>query len=142
MYLQNLEFNVGTTTKHVPILVNEVLTALDCQSGKNFLDLTLGGGGHTETILKATSPSGTVIGCDRDQEALLRTKEKLSEYGSRVRIFHQAISDVDKTLPQLSDICLHGALIDAGISSDQLDSETRGFSFQRDAELDMRMDTS
>lgn len=142
MYSLNLESKLETKTKHVPILVNEVLETLDCRPGKNFLDLTLGGGGHTESILKATAPDGRVVGCDRDEEALARTRIKLADYGERVRFVHRAISDVEQTLPQFANMEIHGALIDAGISSDQLDSSSRGFSFQRDADLDMRMDVS
>lgn len=123
-------------------MVNEILTFLNVGPGKNFLDLSLGGGGHTEAILTKTSPDGLVIACDRDSSALKRSKVKLSEYNDRIRYVKNNFKDVDRVIHQHKDITLNGAMFDAGLSTDQLNDKQRGFSFLQESQLDMRMDES
>lgn len=150
MYLQNLESDgapsltseTSTVTRHVSVLLNEVLSFLKCAPTKNFIDFTLGGGGHTEAILKSTAPDGLVVGVDRDVEALERTGRRLKPYGLRFQPVHSDLSRALETFERFPNIHFNGALMDLGTSSDQLETAERGFSFQQDGPLDMRMDTT
>lgn len=124
-------------TQHIPVLENEVVEQLRAAAGGDFLDCTLGGAGHTLAILKA-NPRNTVTASDRDERALKRAAERLSEYGSRVKLLH---ADFESLNSLLSDRTFDGMLADLGISTDQL-RENRGFSFNDEGALDMRMDES
>lgn len=122
-------------TYHTPVMENEVIEFLLAAQGGHFLDCTLGGGGHTEAILKANQ-NNLVTAVDRDHRAIKRAELRLKAYNERITLLHGAFSD----LPSLvSEFRFDGILADLGISSDQL-SEERGFSFQDDTSLDMRMD--
>lgn len=125
--------------KHIPVLMNQVMELLAPSPGKNFLDCTLGGGGHSREILNRTSPDGKLWGIDRDEYALGRAKDNLKEFGSRVQFIHGKFSDVNQLVSDEIIHQLHGALMDFGVSSFQLDDESRGFSFRNNAPLDMRM---
>jgi len=150
MYWQSLESKsqdsewsrVTGLSRHRPILVDEVLEGLQCAPQKNYLDLTLGGGGHGLAILEKTSPTGILIGADRDLKALQYASQKLKAYGTRFRPEHSDAKDVSKLLKKYQDVPIHGALMDCGVSSDQLEEADRGFSFQMEGPLDMRMDES
>ena len=127
------------TYSHKPVLTAEVLAALQPRPGGCYVDATLGLGGHTEAILTASSPSGFVLGCDRDGAAIEAAVRRLNEAGfaGRFEARRMNFSDLAEcTSPGSCD----GILIDLGVSSMQLDQADRGFSFQRDGPLDMRMD--
>ena len=105
------------------------------------LDGTLGGGGHAALIARQCSQgNGMVIGIDQDQEALEAAGRRLAEFGATVRLVHGNFADLDRHLDALAVTGLDGFILDLGVSSHQLDSGGRGFSFQQDAPLDMRMD--
>jgi 16S rRNA (cytosine1402-N4)-methyltransferase len=122
---------------HQPVMVKEVLEALQPAPGQLFLDGTLGGGGHSARILDATSPDGKVIGLDRDAQAVEAAGQKLSRYGSRLQIHHANFSEMARFASPES---CNGVLLDLGVSSPQIDLAERGFSFQQAGPLDMRMD--
>lgn len=124
------------------MLPAEVLDCLQPQPGEVFVDGTLGGGGHARLILEATAPDGRLIGLDRDQDALQAAAQTLAPFGDRVVLRHSNFSEVDRVLDELGIDRVDGMLLDLGVSSYQLDAGHRGFSFQVDAPLDMRMDRS
>ena len=123
---------------HIPVLLREVLSALDPRPGQAFADGTLGGGGHSEEILKRIGGEGVLYGIDRDEAAIAAATERLSAYPA-FRAVHGNFHDVKELLP---GVRLNGGLLDLGVSSFQLDTPDRGFSYHDDAPLDMRMDTS
>lgn len=113
---------------------------MDPSAGQIYLDGTLGGGGHALRILEASGPDGRLIGVDRDPAALDAARERLSDYETRVTLVHDSFSNVAEILRQLDIERIDGFLLDVGVSSHQLNSADRGFSFLRDGPLDMRMD--
>lgn len=121
---------------HEPVLMHEVLEALQPAPGKIFVDGTLGGGGHTEAFLKA---GATVIGIDQDTDALKFATDRLAVYGERFRPVQANYSEITDVLEKQGVAKIDGALLDLGVSSHQLDTPERGFSFQNDGPLDMRM---
>ncbi|MBQ4075062.1 MAG: 16S rRNA (cytosine(1402)-N(4))-methyltransferase RsmH [Clostridia bacterium] len=123
---------------HVPVLLKEVLEYLDPRKGQVFADGTLGGGGHSGEILKMMG-EGTLYGIDRDEAAIRAASARLSIYPG-FHALHGNFHDVKQLLPE--GIRLNGGLLDLGVSSHQLDTPDRGFSYHEDAPLDMRMDTS
>lgn len=127
---------------HRPVLVREVLEALHCRpfEGKNYLDCTVGMGGHTEAILNATAPDGRVIGIDRDEEALRGTERRLHPYLERLTLRKASFKELIQIAQAFNLTEVDGILFDLGVSSVQLDHPDRGFSFQRPGPLDMRMD--
>ncbi len=122
---------------HQPVLLGEVLNALKPRTDRVYGDGTLGGGGHAEAILEASSPAGRLRGCDRDGEAVEAARARLARFGSRVEICR---GNYAEWLESLEPGSLDGVLLDLGVSSPQLDRPERGFSFQQDGPLDMRMD--
>ena len=123
---------------HIPVLLNEVISALDPRPGQVFADGTLGGGGHSEEILKRIGDAGRLYGIDRDRAAIDAATARLGQYPG-FHAVHGNFHDVKALLP---DVRLNGGLLDLGVSSYQLDTPDRGFSYHEDAPLDMRMDTS
>lgn len=123
---------------HVPVLLNEVMEYLVPQAGGVFADGTLGGGGHSAEILRAMGPTGTLYGIDRDEAAIAAASARLGSYPG-FHAVHGNFHDVKALLP---GVCLNGGLLDLGVSSHQLDTPSRGFSYHEDAPLDMRMDPS
>lgn len=121
---------------HRSVLLTETLGFLEPEKGGLFVDATLGLGGHTEGMLEA-SPDATVIGIDQDTAAMKLAKTRLKVYGKRVKFVHANFADIREAVGEARP---DGILADLGVSSLQLDSETRGFSFRFDAPLDMRMD--
>ena len=121
---------------HIPVLLDETLTALAIKSEGTYADGTIGGGGHSQGILARLEDSGRLYGIDRDQEALAAARERLGQ-DPRLRLIQGNFHEVKALLP---DLMLDGALLDLGVSSWQLDSAERGFSYHADAPLDMRMD--
>ncbi len=127
---------------HVSVLSDEIIRFLAPKSGGVYVDGTLGGGGHSGQILEASDPDGILLGFDRDDEAIRVAAERLSRYGDRVRLFHRNFAELESSLKETGIDAVDGLLLDLGVSSYQLDKGDRGFSFQKDAPLDMRMDTS
>lgn len=123
---------------HTPVMLNEVLAALQPRDGGRYADGTLGGGGHAEAILRVSSPTGWLYGSDRDGAALEAAAARLAQYSGRFE-FRRG------NFAELADWIKHGScdgvLLDLGVSSPQLDVGERGFSIQQDGPLDMRMDT-
>jgi 16S rRNA (cytosine1402-N4)-methyltransferase len=122
---------------HKPVLIEEVLAALEPKAGENYLDGTVGGGGHAEGILNVSAPDGRLYGCDRDGTAVEWAKRRLARFTGRYEIRRGVFADLPDWVPQHS--CA-GGLVDLGTSSPQLDEASRGFSFQQEGPLDMRMD--
>jgi 16S rRNA (cytosine1402-N4)-methyltransferase len=124
---------------HLPVLLAETIDALQPHSGGVYLDGTVGAGGHAEAILRASDPSGRLIGFDQDEQALIVAKQRLAGFGERVALFHANFDQMKQvTLAQAIPLA-DGILLDIGVSSMQLDQAERGFSFREDAPLDMRM---
>jgi len=123
--------------EHKPVMMAEVLAALKPRAGGRYVDGTLGGGGHAAAILAASSPTGWLLGCDRDALAMEATGKRLAEFAGRFEIRRGNFSELDTWIPAGS---CDGVLLDLGVSSPQLDLAERGFSFQNDGPLDMRMD--
>jgi len=116
------------------------LTFLRPSPGGVYVDATLGEGGHAEAILRASGPSGFLIGIDRDTEVLAVARERLEAFGSRVRIVHGHAAEIRRYLDIFHLPQVDGMLLDLGVSAYQLETAPRGFSFTREGPLDMRMD--
>ncbi len=127
--------------KHEPVLLNECIQALEIKKDGIYVDGTLGGAGHSEQIIKRLSNNGTLIGIDRDEEALKAASERLKNY-KNVSYVHGNHDDIRQILDELNIEKVDGILLDLGVSSYQLDERARGFSYMGDNPLDMRMDTS
>lgn len=126
---------------HRPVLLRETIELLAAERGGLFVDCTVGLGGHSEAILQASSDT-EVLGIDRDEEALELARQRLAQYGSRFRSVHADFRELTRVLATAKVRQVHGVLADLGVSSLQLDSAVRGFSFRHEAPLDMRMDMS
>ncbi len=127
------------TTVHTSVLLEEVLDDLSVQPGAVYVDGTLGGGGHTRALLEASAPDGRVLGIDQDPEALERTREFLKPFGDRFQSVHGNFGNLLELAREAGFDQPDGVLLDLGVSSDQLDTPERGFSFRFDGPLDMRM---
>ena len=127
--------------KHVSVLLQECIDALNIKPDGIYVDGTLGMGGHSSEIA-ARLTTGRLIGIDRDESALRRAGERLKPFGERVQLVHGNFRDTAAILDSLGIAGVDGMLFDLGVSSPQLDEAERGFSYMHDAPLDMRMDTS
>lgn len=127
---------------HEPVLLNEVLSHLSLKSGDTVVDGTVGGGGHSEAILKLIGPKGLLIGMDQDQEALDRAQERLKNVSSNFILKKSNFVYLDEILASLNVSQVNAVLLDVGFSRDQVEASQRGFSFLREGPLDMRMDLS
>lgn len=127
-----MEFN------HISVLLNECLEGLNIKENGIYVDGTLGGAGHSSEILKRLSNEGRLIGIDQDTDALKAAKERLKNY-SNVTFVHSNFSSIENVLNNLNIDGVDGILMDLGVSSYQLDEGERGFSYMKDAPLDMRM---
>jgi 16S rRNA (cytosine1402-N4)-methyltransferase len=125
---------------HVPVMRDEVVAALHPEGGGTFVDCTVGVGGHARALLAGGATR--LIGIDRDPAALAVAGDALAEWGGRVELVHGDYRDAPRFLDARGIETIDGAVADLGVSSLQLDGAGRGFSFQRDEALDMRMDTS
>ncbi len=126
--------------KHYTVMLNEAVDALECQDGKIYVDCTLGGGGHSELILKRISPNGRLIAFDIDDEAINHAKNRLKDY-SNLTIVKSSYVNIKQELKKLGiDRITGGVILDLGASYHQLTKGERGFSFSKDALLDMRFD--
>ena len=126
---------------HEPVMLREVLSWMRPMPGGVYCDGTLGGGGHSEAILRAAEPAGMLFGIDRDETAIAAASERLKEYPG-FRAIHGNFHDAKALLREAGAPPLDGVLLDLGVSSPQLDTPSRGFSYHEDAPLDMRMDRS
>jgi 16S rRNA (cytosine1402-N4)-methyltransferase len=125
---------------HVPVMTAEVVQFLQPGAGGVFVDCTVGLGGHSRALLEAGA--ARVVGLDRDPDALARARESLAPWSDRVDLVHADYRAIDEVLDRRDLPAVDGALADLGVSSMQFDTPGRGFSFQRDEPLDMRMDRS
>ncbi len=125
---------------HVPVMLAETLEALMPDPGDVFLDCTLGGGGHAEVILEKITPGGRLVGIDQDSDALEAAGTRLARFGAAFFPVQARFDELGAVLDTLSISSINGVLFDLGVSSHQLDTPERGFSFKEsDAVLDMRM---
>ena len=124
---------------HRTVLLKETVQSLDPAPGKLFLDGTVGGAGHSFALLNESSPDGRLTGLDRDEQALQAAAEKLRPFEGRFELHQANFANLDDWAAERS---CDGVLLDLGVSSPQLDQGERGFSFQREGPLDMRMDRS
>jgi 16S rRNA (cytosine1402-N4)-methyltransferase len=129
-----------TDARHEPVMVPEVVSLLAPDRGGLFVDCTIGLGGHAAALLEHGATR--LLGLDRDEQALEISGERLSSWGDRVELVHSDYRDLPQVLADRGHTAVDGILADLGVSSMQLDSEGRGFSFRRDEPLDMRMDRS
>ncbi|MBR5361209.1 MAG: 16S rRNA (cytosine(1402)-N(4))-methyltransferase RsmH [Lachnospiraceae bacterium] len=125
--------------EHIPVLLNEVIEGLNIKPDGIYADGTLGGAGHSSEILKRLSGNGRLIGIDQDEEAIKAATDKIGR-DDRVRIVRANYVKMPEVLQELGIDLVDGILLDIGVSSHQLDTPDRGFSYKSDAPLDMRMD--
>ncbi len=125
---------------HQPVLLAEVISGLKPKPREIYVDANLGMGGHSRAILEKSSPDGRVIGFDWDREALDQARRNLAEFGDRVVYVRRNFAEIVDVLEELGIAGVNGLLLDLGLSSPQLDRSGRGFSFQGNEFLDMRMD--
>lgn len=126
--------------KHYTVMLNEAVDALECKDGKIYIDCTLGGGGHSELILQRIQPNGKLIAFDVDEEAIAHSKERLKKY-KNLTIIRSSYTNIREELKKLGiDKITGGVILDLGASYHQLTKAERGFSFLKDAPLDMRFD--
>jgi 16S rRNA (cytosine1402-N4)-methyltransferase len=126
--------------EHSPVMVKEVLESLQCRPGGAYVDATLGMGGHALAIIEKIQPGGLLVGLDRDKESLEKARIRLKNHAENVRLVHDNFKNLPLILNNLHLKPVDGILLDLGVSAHQLLSPERGFSFQSDAMLDMRMD--
>jgi 16S rRNA (cytosine1402-N4)-methyltransferase len=126
--------------QHIPVMLEVAMKLLACRRGGFYVDGTVGGGGYTEAILKASAPDGRVLGLDWDGLALERVRERLPGYAARLVLKQADFAQLLNVLHELQLAAADGIVVDLGISSWQLDDPERGFSFMQDGPLDMRMD--
>ena len=128
--------------RHIAVMLKETVDYLNCKPGKIYVDCTLGGSGHAKAICKEIAPEGLLIGIDQDNDSIRNAKKVLKPYESIVRIFHDNFVNLPVILRQLNISAVDGILLDLGISFHQIESSGRGFSFNKDEPLDMRMNTA
>jgi 16S rRNA (cytosine1402-N4)-methyltransferase len=127
--------------EHRPVLLDEVIHHLRCTPGRFFVDGTVGGGGHARAILEMTAPDGRLIGIDWDENALAKAQLNLQSYSRRLVLVRDNFARMGSILARLQIQEVDGILLDLGLSSFQVDTAERGFSFGKPGPLDMRMDT-
>ena len=132
----------GDRFPHQPVLYHQVLDALAPISGSDYLDGTLGAGGHAEGILEASAPRGRLLGLDLDPEALAIARQRLLVFEDRVSLHQASYHKAPEILNKIGWSHVHGILLDLGVSSMQIDRPYRGFSFSDEGPLDMRFDQS
>lgn len=128
------------TFEHIPVLLKESLEYMNPQPGEKFVDCTLGGGGHSKNFLEKIMPGGHLIGLDQDINAIKAAKETLKEYEKNITLVNTNYENLAEVLKKNAPLGVDGIFFDIGVSSHQLDEGERGFSYNHDAPLDMRMD--
>ena len=131
---------VSKTPKHIPVMPNEVLSLMDLKPRGKYVDGTCGLGGHAEMILSSLSKKGFLLGLDIDKDAIKICKKRLNNFSSNFHIEKKSYSELSSILKILEIGQVDGILLDLGLSSLQLDSQSRGFSFKESSFLDMRFD--
>jgi len=126
--------------RHIPAMLNETIQYLNCRPGKTYTDCTMGGSGHAKAICQRIQPDGLFIGIDQDIDAIINAQNALHSYSSNIRLFHGNFINLPQYLAQLEIEAVDGILLDLGLSLHQLENSGRGFSFNKDEPLDMRMD--
>ncbi|MFC1864684.1 16S rRNA (cytosine(1402)-N(4))-methyltransferase RsmH [Chloroflexota bacterium] len=124
---------------HIPVLVEETIKSLAVQPGGRYIDCTLGGGGHAAAILESSSPGGQLLGIDADTEAVRIAGARLEAYSDSILLINENFANLQAICYKYDFLPVHGILFDLGLSSLQLNDDSRGFSFQHDAPLDMRL---
>ena len=124
---------------HVPVLLEESMAMLQLKSTGVYVDCTMGGAGHSREILERSAPGGRLVAIDQDEQAVAVGRERLAEFSSRVAVVHASFGQIQPVLDGLKIDKVDGFLFDIGVSSFQLDTAERGFSYMADAPLDMRM---
>lgn len=127
---------------HIPVMLNECLEGLNIKADGTYVDGTVGGAGHSIEIVKRLSENGRLICVDKDEDALKAAGERLAPYKDRVTFIHDDYKNLVNELDSIGVGKVNGILLDLGVSSYQLDNAERGFSYMKDAPLDMRMDRS
>jgi len=127
-------------SRHIPVLVEEVISLFGCEPHQVYVDATLGGGGHALEILRRTAPDGILIGIDWDEAALCEARDALRPFENRTKIFRENFVNLPDILNSLKITRVDGMLFDVGLSSIQLEEGDRGFSLKSEGPLDMRMD--
>lgn len=130
----------GVGRPHSPVLYQLSIEILQPENSGRYVDGTLGAGGHAKGILEASQPEGQLLGLDVDDQALKIAKEFLTPYQERITVHKGSYSDIDMFIRQIGWDCVNGIILDLGLSSMQLDTAERGFSFIKEAPLDMRFD--
>jgi 16S rRNA (cytosine1402-N4)-methyltransferase len=128
-----------TNEFHIPVLKEEVIRYLQPSPGGVYVDGTVGGGGHAESIVEQFFPRGTLIGFDGDPDALCEAEQRLQKYGANIVLVHDNFAVIRSRLSALNISLVDGVLMDLGVSSHQLDTADRGFGFEKIGRLDMRM---
>ncbi len=133
---------MGDSPLHIPVLTEEVLNFLRVREGGIYFDGTVGAGGHLLALLERVEGKSLVIGVDKDGEVLSIARKRINQrgYGDKVRLFHTSFGKVDEVLKEVGVSKVDGMLLDLGVSSYQVDTAERGFSFRQEGPLDMRMD--
>jgi len=126
---------------HVPVLLNETIEGLQVQPGRYFIDCTVGSGGHAAAILERILPGGKLLGIDADSEAIRIAEARFSDYSEVVSLVNDNFVNLKAICSKYKFYPVDGIFLDLGVSSQQLDTAQRGFSFQREASLDMRFDS-
>jgi 16S rRNA (cytosine1402-N4)-methyltransferase len=134
--------NNRSTSSHIPVLLAESVKALAVEPGGRYVDCTVGSGGHAAAILEHSSPGGQLLGIDADPSALEAARERLQNYKESVLLVNDNFVNLQSICAKYKFSPVHGILLDLGLSSLQLASSGRGFSFQHDAPLDMRFSPS
>ena len=123
---------------HIPVLIKEVIKYLDPKPNENFIDCTIGQGGHAKLILEKTLPEGKVLGIDADSRQIENSKLQLENFKERIILVNDSYSNLKDIIEKANFEPINGILLDLGMSSEQLEESKRGFSFQKDEMLDMR----
>jgi len=126
--------------RHIPAMLNEVVSYLDCRPGNTCIDCTLGGCGHARAICEKINPGGLFIGIDQDIDAITNAEKVLQNHSVEIHLFHGNFYRLPEILKELNIASADGILLDLGLSQHQIEDSGRGFSFMRDEPLDMRMD--
>ncbi len=132
----------SNSPRHEPVMLAEALAGLNIKPGGRYIDATAGLGGHSEAILEASQPGGRLLAIDQDPTAVAMTTARLARFGDAVVVVHANFREIDRVARDQGFTEVDGILFDLGVSSMQLDTPGRGFSFMRDEPLDMRMDTT
>jgi 16S rRNA (cytosine1402-N4)-methyltransferase len=134
-----MSLTMSAEPTHMPVLLEETIEALNVQPGGRYIDGTLGLGGHAAAILEHSSPGGQLLGIDADPKAIEVARARLEAYSDSILLVNQNFADLQSTCVKYGFFPVHGILFDLGLSSLQLEQDDRGFSFQHDALLDMRL---